>query len=149
MRYVLFVTNCLSNSLGRARPVGGSGAADRAHAILSLRRPPALDARAEPPQIKSRCGETALTRAMFYKAVRNPKLQQRDAQPLRSEQLGDAGARAADGRVFLDRHDSPMTRGELNNEVLVERFDEPHIDERGIQARCNLLRNVHERAESE
>ena len=42
-----------------------------------------------------------------------------------------------------------MTRGELNHQVLIERFDEPHIDERGIQALCNLLRNVHERAESE
>jgi hypothetical protein len=75
-----------------------------------------------------------------------PKLQQRQLQSLGGEQFAHARARAADNRVFLDRHDGTVARRKRSHEVLIERLDEAHVDERGIQLLGNLLRGIHERA---
>src|SRR5690242_21899971 len=86
---------------------------------------------------------------MLDEAVGNTQLQNRYEQPFRGQELAYCRACTPDGRVFLDRDDGPMALRQGDHEVLVHRFDEPHVDERGVEALGDLLRRVEQRAKYE
>src|SRR3984957_8271531 len=123
--------------------------ADRANPLLRLRRPPALDGRGESREIQARRRETGLARAVFDEAVRYPDMEQRQLHAMGGEQFADARAGAADDGVLLDRDDGAMTRGKRQDQLLVERLDEAHVDQRGIQALGDLAGGVDQRAEGQ
>jgi hypothetical protein len=52
----------------------------------------------------------------------------------RGEALAHRAAGATRDRVLLDRHDALVRRGERANRVLVQRLDEAHVDQRGVEA---------------
>src|SRR5450631_3334826 len=112
--------------------------ADRADSFLSLRRPPALYARGESRKVEARRRETRLARTVFDEAVRYADMEQRQLHVMGGEQLADARAGAADDGVLLDRDDGPVTCGERHNQLLIERLDEAHVDERSVQALGDL-----------
>src|ERR1700730_909837 len=126
---------------------GASGPAGGAQASLRLPAPPALDTRAEPRRVESRGREAPLTRAVFDEAVGNTELQQRDLHTFGGEQLADRGARPAARGVLLDGHERARPCGERDNQVLVERLDEAHVDERGVERFRDRLARGHQRTE--
>src|ERR1700676_1097209 len=112
--------------------------ADRANSLLSLRRPPALYARGESRKVEGRRRETRLARTVFDEAVRYADMEQRQLHVMGGEQLADARAGAADDGVLFDRDDGPVTCGERHDQLLIERLDEAHVDERSVQALGDL-----------
>ena len=84
---------------------------------------------------------------MLDEAVGNAELQHRQLQTFGGEHLEDRGASTAVGGVLLEGHERAMPCGERDNQVRVERLDEAHVDERGVEGFRDRLGRRHQRAE--
>jgi hypothetical protein len=63
------------------------------------------------------------------------------------ERLGNRRSCATLNRIFFDRDDRAMTTRDLSDECDIERFDEAHVDDRGIEPLRNRSYGVQQRAE--
>jgi len=61
----------------------------------------------------------------------------------------DFGAGAADHGVFLDDHQQFVRRGKLGDQGLVERLDEAHVGDGGVERITDFAGDRHEAAEGE
>src|SRR6202030_3584320 len=102
------------------------------HTALVLRRPPALDAGGESREIESRGGETGIARTVLDESIGNADLQHRYLDTRGGARLGDRGTGAPHDGVFLDGDDGPVPLRHALDQGCIERFDEAHVDQRGV-----------------
>src|SRR5450755_3675482 len=141
-------------SRGGARPPrpavakGRSDASNRPYFLFSLQSPPLIHARGQPCEIESRGRKAGVPRTVLDESVGNTDLQHRDLYAGGCEQFTDGGACTAHDGVFFYGHERAVPSCQADDERSIERFDEAHVDKRGVQPLGDLAGRLEQSAEN-
>ena len=86
---------------------------------------------------------------MVDEAVRKAEAQHARARGEAVDHARDLGAGAADHRAFLQGHDELVAGGELGDQLGVERLDEAHVGQGGVERLGDFARHPKQAAEGE
>ena len=118
-------------------------------APVSVPREFGLETGDDARRIQSHIGELFMVLGMIDIAVGQTQMQNALDHALLRQQLGHATARTTGDRVLLQRDQDLVTRGQIQDQRLIERLDEAHVGDRGIDDLGGLQRGLDQRTEGE
>ena len=94
--------------------------------------------------IQAALGEHFAGLGVLDVVVRQAQVQDRSQHAFGSEELGHRTAGTAHDAVLLDRHQQLVAARQFAQQGFVQRFDETHVDHRGVQRLADLQRLIEE-----